>query len=151
MDRIYMKMAVELSIASKCKRAKYGSIIVSEDGRHIGIGWNGKPIGSKCDNVCFREGLPPNSPKENCCIHAEVNAIINSGVDVCRRGTMYVTGTPCNDCALVIMQSGIRRLVYLVDPNPWNHTGSSNDDFWEKYGVAIERVSLSLNDELPSV
>ena len=144
MDPIFLKMAVLLAEASKCKRAKYGSVIVSEDGKRVSIGWNGKPAGSICDDVCFREGLPPNSPKNNCCIHAETNNIINSSVDVRRNGTMYVSGIPCNDCALLIMQSEISRLVYLSDPNPWGHSGSSDDSFWAQYGSKIERVPLSL-------
>ena len=142
-----MKMACELRNASKCKRAKYGTIIVSEDGKRVGIGWNGKPAGSICDHLCFRENLPQNSPKENCCIHSEVNAIINAGSETCKNGTMYVTGIPCNDCALLIMQSGIKRLVYLIDENEWHHKGSSDEAFWKKYGIKIERVPFYYNEK----
>jgi deoxycytidylate deaminase len=51
--------------------------------------------------------------------------------------TLYVSGVPCKDCALRIMQSGIRRLVYL---NEGMHVGSTPDEFWEKYGFGQDRL-----------
>lgn len=58
-------------------------------------------------------------------------------------GTMYVSGIPCNDCALLIMQSGVRRLVYLDGPAASGHIGSSTDELWAQYGVPIERCAFT--------
>lgn len=139
----YMRMAFEASKGSKCKRANYGTVIVSKDGRLVSTGYNGKPRGSTNDNVCYREGLPPNSPKENCCIHSEANAIMFSDPVSRIGGTMYVSGVPCNDCALLILQSGIVRLVYYTGPQLSGHKGSSDETFWTKYGSTIERVEVN--------
>jgi dCMP deaminase len=143
MDGIYMKMAVVMAEASKCHRAGYGSVIVSADGKRISAGYNGKPKDSINDDVCYREGLPPNSPKANCCIHSEVNVIIHTDPDVRKGASMYTSGVPCNDCAIIIMQSGITELIYLIDPIPGGHVGSSNDDTWESYGSKIQRIPFS--------
>lgn len=74
-DAYFMNIALKVADGSKCIRAKYGSVIVSKDGRIISTGYNGKPRGSKNDHICYRNGLPDNSPKPNCCLHSEANAI----------------------------------------------------------------------------
>lgn len=145
-DKYYMKLAHAVSRGSKCVRANYGTVIVSKDGRIVSTGYNGKPRGSTNDHVCYREGLPPNAPKENCCIHSEANAIMFSDPVERQEATMYVSGIPCNDCALLILQSGISRLVYYTGPQSSGHRGSSDDSFWEKYGSNIERVDFTQED-----
>ena len=142
-DKYYMDLAFQVSKGSKCVRAQYGSVIVHRDGYIVATGYNGKPAGSCNDGVCYRVGLPPNAPKENCCLHSEVNAVTFAGRERCMGGTLYVCGIPCNDCALVVMQSGIARLVYFDGATASGHRGCSNDDYWEKYGSQIERVAYS--------
>ena len=145
-DRDYMRLAIEVADMSKCVRAKYGTVIVSEEGLVVTTAFNGKPRGACNDGVCYREGLLPNSTdKPNCCIHSEVNALMFSSVAARRGGTMYVSGIPCKDCALLIMQSGVKRLVYL--DNESGHRGNSDDEFWRSYGVPIERVSIKEIEE----
>ena len=140
-DWRYMRLALEVARMSKCVRAQYGTVIVSEEGLVVTTAFNGKPRGACNDGVCYREGLPPNSAdKPNCCIHSEQNALMFSSVSARRGGTIYVSGIPCKDCALLIMQSGIRRLVYL--DNTEGHRGNSDDEFWADYGVPIERIAL---------
>lgn len=140
-DRYYVNLAFEIAKGSKCRRATYGSLIVAADGKRIvATGYNGKPAGCVNDNVCYREGLAPNSGvKANCCLHSEVNALMFSDPLARQGGTMYVSGRPCRDCALVIMQSGIARLVYYDGASPQGHLGDSDDEFWKQYsprGVA---------------
>jgi len=60
-DKYFMEIAFNVSKASKCKRAQYGSVIISKDERIISTGYNGKPRNSINDSVCYREGLPDNS------------------------------------------------------------------------------------------
>jgi dCMP deaminase len=142
-DAYFMRMAFEAASGSKCVRAQYGSVIVSRDGRVVSTAYNGKPRGSTCDQHCFRLGLPANSPKENCCLHSEANAIMFSDPLARAGGTLYVSGVPCNDCALTIMQSGVARLVYFAGETAHGHRGSSDDSFWEKYGSQIVRVPFT--------
>ena len=145
-DRYYIKMAETVSTASKCGRAKYGSVIVSSDSRVISTGYNGKPKNSCNDCICYRENITPNTPastiikhyKNNCCLHSETNALLFSNPVDRQRGTIYVSGVPCNDCALLIMQSGLARIVYQDVTTPEGHRGSSDEEFWKKYNVPIE-------------
>jgi deoxycytidylate deaminase len=142
-DKYYMDLALQVSKGSKCIRAQYGTVIVSSAGHIVSTGYNGKPAGSCNDGICYRVGLPPNAPKENCCLHSEVNAITFAGRERCLGATLYVSGIPCNDCALVQMQSGIVRLVYFDGAALTGHRGCSNNDYWEKYGSKIERVAFT--------
>lgn len=142
-DRHYMELAFKVSEESKCVRAHYGSVIVSSDGRIVSTGRNGKPRGSINDHICYREGLPPNSPKQNCCLHSEQNAIMFCSPVDRMNGTIYVSGVCCNDCALIIMQSGLRRLVYYDGATSSGHIGSSTNELWEAYGSTIDRVAFS--------
>lgn len=136
-DKYFIDIARQVAAGSKCKRAKFGSVIVSADKRRIiSTGFNGKPCGSTCDNFCFREGLPPNTPGHNCCIHSEANAIMFSSPLERKGATIYVTGKPCNDCTLAILQSGITRLVHLVPET--GHPGWAGEDVVAKYGVPLE-------------
>lgn len=145
-DKYYMDLAFQVLKGSKCVRAQYGTVIVSVNGTIVSTGYNGKPAGSCNDKICYREGLPPNAAKENCCIHSEVNAITFVGRDKCIGGTLYVSGIPCNDCALIVMQSGIARLVYFNGAAATGHKGCSNDDYWEKYGSKVDRVSFTFEE-----
>lgn len=133
-DRYFMNLAFNVALASKCPRAQYGSVLTSPDGRVISTGYNGKPRGASNDNVCYREGLPDNSPKPNCDIHSEINCLLFSDPVARQGGTLYVSGIPCTDCLLVIFQSGISRLVFYDGPASSGHRGNFSWEFVRQYG-----------------
>jgi len=141
-DEYFMNLAIQISTGSKCVRAKYGTVLVSKDGRVVGTGFNGKPRGSCNDHICYREGLQPNSPKENCCIHSEANAIMFTNPLDREGGTAYVSGICCLDCMLLLLQSGVSRIVYLDSEESNGHKGSSTYESWEKYGCNVEVVAF---------
>ena len=131
-DTVYMKMAIEWSILSHCKRKKVGSLIV-KNGMIISDGYNGTPSGT--DNNC-----------EDCngvtnwyVIHAEANAILKCAKwgQSCHGSTMYLTHSPCKDCSKLILKSGISRLVY-------NELYKDRDgvDFLEKSGLEIIKLGI---------
>ena len=143
----FLNLALQVSTASKCLRAQYGTVIISRDGRVVSTGYNGKPRGSCNDNECYRLGLPDNASKPNCCLHSETNALLFCNPLEVRGGTMYVSGIPCIDCMLLIMQSGIGKLVYLNASSASGHKGNFDIAFVEKYGfmdkieiVSVERI-----------
>lgn len=138
-----MDLAFDVSKGSKCLRAQYGSVLVHYNGHIVATGYNGKPAGSCNDHICYRQGLPPNAPKENCCLHSEVNVAMFAGKERASGGTLYVSGVPCNDCALVIMQLGVTRLVYFSGVQPSGHRGCSDEPYWDKYGKSILRVPFT--------
>jgi dCMP deaminase len=107
LDNRYLRMAHIWSENSYCKRRKVGALVV-KDKTIISDGYNGTPSGF--ENVCEDE----NNVTKPYVLHAEANAITklarstNSG----EGATLYVTASPCIECAKLIIQAGIKRVVY---------------------------------------
>lgn len=118
-DRRYLNIAKEVSTWSKDPSTKVGAVIVDQEGRVIGTGYNGFPRG--VDDA--PERYSNRELKYEFVVHAEVNAVLTAGHRA-RGGTLYVYpafGSPsmCTGCAKVIIQSGVRRVVGLgenIDP-----------------------------------
>lgn len=107
LDKRYLKMASIWAENSYCRRRKVGAIIV-KDQMIISDGYNGTPSGF--ENVCEDE----NGLTKPYVLHAEANAITkvarsNNSSD---GATLYVTASPCLECAKLIIQAGIKRVVY---------------------------------------
>jgi dCMP deaminase len=122
-DIKYLKLATcGAKIFSTCDSRKYMAIVVDDMGHVVGIGYNGSPKGmAHCDQGgCPRlnQKVDRGSNYDNCvAIHAEQNALLHSDYTARRRGgTIYVNGPPCFTCAKLISNSGIKRLVFLYDP-----------------------------------
>jgi dCMP deaminase len=118
LDQYFMQMARLASMRSTCLRRKTGAVIVKE--KHIlSTGYNGAPKGLKhCKEVgCLREKLkvPPGERHELCRgLHAEENTIIQAalfGVSI-KDATIYSTHHPCSVCAKMLINAGIREIVY---------------------------------------
>lgn len=96
---------------SKDPETQVGACIVSKDKKIVGVGYNGFPIG--CDDDKF-PWLKNKDDKFNCKLtyvcHAEVNAILNKQSANLKNCTMYVSLFPCNECAKVIIQSGLKKI-----------------------------------------
>lgn len=107
-DHAYMRMAQEWSKLSHCTRKKVGALIVKE-GMIISDGYNGTPSGfaNDCEDA---QGLTLWYV-----LHAEANAIMKvaRSTNNARGATLYLTHSPCKECSKLILQSGIKRLVYL--------------------------------------
>ena len=106
-DDKYMQMAAIWATNSYCKRRQVGALIV-KDRMIISDGYNGTPSGF--ENICEDE----NGVTKPYVLHAEANAIskIAKSGNSAEGATLYVTASPCLECAKLIIQSGIRRVVY---------------------------------------
>ena len=114
-DDYFMSVAVLSAKRSKDPSTQVGACIVNTDRKIVGIGYNGFPTGCSDDELPWaREAQDPLDTKYPFVCHAEMNAIVNSSGSV-KHCTMYVDLFPCNECAKLIVQSGIRRVVYLSD------------------------------------
>lgn len=120
-DQVRMDMAVALAQKSRCVRAQYAAVIVDINKRVIGEGYNGPPAtypyGGPCAGWCPRGRHGPTTETavtyDDCpALHAEANALLNC---VCRpdQATIFVNGIICFNCAKLIGNSGIRRVVML--------------------------------------
>ncbi|CAE6933681.1 DCTD [Symbiodinium sp. KB8] len=111
-----MSLAFLSAQRSKDPSTQVGACIVDEDNRIVSVGYNGFPRG------CSDEELPwarvadsPLDTKYMYVCHAEVNAVMNKNTASLKGARMYVALFPCNECAKIIIQSGIAEVVYLSD------------------------------------
>ena len=106
-DQRYLQMAQIWAQNSYCKRRQVGALIV-KDKMIISDGYNGTPAGF--ENVCEDE----NNVTKPYVLHAEANAItkVARSNNSSENATLYITDSPCMECAKLIIQSGIRRVVY---------------------------------------
>ena len=165
-DIAYMKMAMVMAELSHAIRYKVGCIVLSKDGQLISQGFNGTPSG--CDNCCeeviceykWIHGCQKNGELietvlnvEHCkdckfcklitkkeVLHAETNAISK-----CAKwnsstvgGTLYVTLSPCIDCAKLIIQAGISRLVYLDE-----YRDVSGIKLLNNVGIKVQQLDIT--------
>ncbi|MCK9268355.1 MAG: cytidine/deoxycytidylate deaminase family protein [Alkaliphilus sp.] len=120
-DEYFIEIAEVVKTRSTCLRRQVGAIIV-KDKQILSTGYNGAPTGLKhCEETgCLREQLEvPSGERHELCrgLHAEQNAIIQAslhGVKI-EGATIYVTTQPCVVCAKMIINSGIKRVVYRGD------------------------------------
>ncbi|HRR17279.1 MAG TPA: dCMP deaminase family protein [Bacteroidales bacterium] len=106
-DKRYLEMALIWAKNSYCKRRQVGALIV-KDKMIISDGYNGTPAGF--ENVCEDE----NGLTKPYVLHAEANAItkVAKSNNSSENATLYVTSSPCIECSKLIIQSGIKRVVY---------------------------------------
>jgi dCMP deaminase len=107
LDKRYLRMATIWAENSYCKRLQVGALIV-KDKMIISDGYNGTPAGF--ENICEDE----TGTTYPYVLHAEANAItkIACSGNNSNGATLYVTASPCIECAKLIIQAGIRRVVY---------------------------------------
>lgn len=109
-------------IFSTCAKRQYASIVIAENKRVVGFGYNGSPSGMPhcVDGACPRlHQNSANGSNYDTCIaqHAEAGALLWSDPSLRRGGTLIVNGPPCMGCAKLIASSGIIRVVYKYDEN----------------------------------
>ncbi len=118
LDEYFMEIASVVAKRSTCLRQHVGAVIV-KDKRILATGYNGAPSGMPhCEEVgCLRDKMAvPSGERQELCrgVHAEQNAIIQAakfGISV-DGGTLYSTHCPCITCAKIIINAGIKRVVY---------------------------------------
>lgn len=125
-------MAMEWAKLSYCKRRKVGALIV-KDRMIISDGYNGTPSGF-----------------ENCCedeegktlwyvLHAEANAILKlaGSTQSAKDATLYLTLSPCKECSKLVLQSGIRKLVYVDE-----YSDDSGIEFLKEHKIEILKIPM---------
>lgn len=129
-DRSYLRMAQVWAENSYCNRRKVGALIV-KDKMLISDGYNGTPSGF--ENVCEDE----EGHTKPYVLHAEANAItkVAKSNNSSNGATLYVTAAPCMECAKLIIQSGIRRVVYLE-----SYRLSDGIELLERAGIEVVQI-----------
>jgi dCMP deaminase len=112
----FMSVAYLSAMRSKDPNTQMGACIVNSDNKIVGIGYNGMPTG--CSDDCLpwaRSAANVLDTKYPYVCHAELNAIVNKNSSDLKNCTLFVGLFPCNECAKLIIQSGIKKVVYISD------------------------------------
>jgi len=116
-DEYFMNIAEDVALRSTCMRRQIGTVIVDSETKEIvATGYNGNPRGQEhCTIIgCIRDiqKIPSGERSEVCtAVHAEQNALLQAGTRS-RGATMYCLIMPCNTCAKMIVNAGIKRVVF---------------------------------------
>ena len=129
-DSRYLEMAEVWAKNSYCKRRQVGALIV-KDRMIISDGYNGTPSGF--ENICEDE----NGVTKPYVLHAEANAItkVAKSGNSSQGSTLYVTASPCLECSKLIIQSGIKRVVYKDE-----YRLTDGVDLLRRAGIEVEKI-----------
>jgi dCMP deaminase len=130
--KYFATIAEETAKLSSAIKLQVGCVIV-KDNRILSVGYNGTPSG--WDNCCEEDGKT--KPEV---LHAEANALMKlcSSTESSLSATLFVTHTPCIECAKLIYQAGISQVYYI---NEYNATKGCGKEFLEKAGIRCQIVS----------
>jgi dCMP deaminase len=137
LDQRYLKMAIIWAQNSYCKRRKVGALLV-KDKMIISDGYNGTPAGF--ENICEDE----NNLTKPYVLHAEANAItkVAKSGNSSLGATLYVTSSPCLECAKLIIQAGIKRVIFTE-----NYRLEDGINLLKRANIEVKHVEL---DEIQS-
>lgn len=136
LDQRYLRMARIWSENSYCQRRKVGALVV-KDKMIISDGYNGTPSGF--ENVCEDD----NNVTKPYVLHAEANAItkLARSNNNSEGATLYVTASPCMECSKLIIQAGIRRVVYGEE-----YRLSDGLDLLRRAGIELKYIKCDNNE-----
>jgi len=134
-DGRFLELAQLVATWSKDPSTKVGSVIVDAKRRVLSVGYNGFPRGLPDDPAT----LAKRDAKLSMTVHAEMNAILNTGVPTSLEGaTLYSSLYPCNECAKAIIQSGIARVVtYAPTSAKWKVAHDTASQMFDSAGVDV--------------
>nr|MDO8117220.1 dCMP deaminase family protein [Candidatus Sigynarchaeota archaeon] len=144
-DEYFMEIANIVAKRSTCLRRDVGAVLVS-DGHILSTGYNGPPAGLQhcTPDTCIRAKYKiPSGEKPHLCraVHAELNCIIQAAVHgTSIKGddtTIYVTAFPCIDCTKVLINAGIKRIVFLDEYDASNEIRNA---LIEESGIKLQQL-----------
>jgi dCMP deaminase len=119
-DEYFMAVALLSAQRSKDPNTQVGACVANDQNKIVGVGYNGFPRGCSDDELPWERTGSFLDTKYPYVCHAELNAVLNSITTDLRNCRIYVGLFPCNECTKVIIQSGIREIIFLSDK--YGHT-----------------------------
>ena len=137
-DEYFMGVAILSSKRSKDPSTQVGACIVNKDKKIVGIGYNGFPNGINDDEFPWGKDGDYVNTKYPYVVHAEPNAILNatSSLFDC---SIYVTLFPCCECAKIIIQSGIKEIIYISDKHSCDDSTVASKRLFDAAGVTYRQ------------
>jgi len=139
-DTYFMGIAQLSSKRSKDPKTQVGACIVNQDNKIVGIGYNGFPKDISDDEFPWHDQGNFLETKYPFVVHAEANAILNASQDL-KECKLFVTLFPCNECTKLIIQSGIKELVYISNKDEGKDFQVASKKMLEKAQVKLRQIS----------
>lgn len=138
-DDYFMNIAELTALRSKDENSKVGAVIVNNENKIISVGYNGFPTGIDESQVPHGRCGDFLNTKYPYVVHAEANAIINGSNNYkdCR---LYVTLFPCNECAKLVCQSGIKEVIYLSDKYKDSDNNIAARKLFDLCGISYRKI-----------
>jgi dCMP deaminase len=147
-----MQVADAISRRSRCSRAQIGAVVVSKDQRISSTGYNGPaslfPTEEECMSWCPRaQGLTTLDNTYDSCpsIHAEANALLYVDRSRVEGGTIYITDAACYQCAKLISNSGITRVVMRIGTRAAHRLPDATVEYFKKCNIDVV-ITEDVND-----
>jgi len=151
-DEVWMQVADTVAQRSRCSRAQIGAVVVSKNQRISSTGYNGPaallPVEGDCIEWCPRaQGLTDlNNTYDSCpSIHAESNALLYVDRSRVEGGTIYITDAACYQCAKLISNSGITRVVMRIETRAAHRLPDATVDYFKKCNIEVV-ITEDVND-----
>jgi dCMP deaminase len=141
-DQYFMKIAEVVKLRSTCLRRSVGAVLV-KDSHILSTGYNGAPSGFKhcTPETCMRVNLQTGEKPELCRgVHAEINCIIQAalhGTSIMGDTTLYTTTFPCMSCLKLLINAGIKRIVYK---EPYNMKNNVKMEMIKEANLIINQI-----------
>lgn len=146
-DETWLDVANTVAKRSRCSRAQMGSVIVSQDNHIVATGYNGPaadwPESGECINWCERAkgNAPLDNVYDSCpSIHAEANALLYVDRSRSLGGTIYIVSPPCMQCAKLISNSGLARVVCIINKSDMHRKPYEVLDYLRKCNIEVTVV-----------
>ena len=145
-DEYFMWIAILSAQRSKDPNTQVWACIVNQDNHIVWIWYNWFPCG------CNDEDLPRDrewdflDTKYPYVVHAEVNAVLNSGWRNLKDWKIYVALFPCNECAKVIIQSWIKEIIYLSDKYDWTPGNVAAKKMFEQAWIKLTKLNVTKDE-----
>ena len=150
-DAFFMGIAKLAAGRSKDPSTQVGACIVSESNRILSIGYNGTPNGFNDNEFPWdRNGNCENETKYPYVCHAELNATLNfrGNKKDLENAKIYVDLFPCNECAKIIIQSGIKEVIYLSDKYATSENNIASRRLFDECGVKYTKIKLDKEKQI---
>lgn len=145
-DEYFMAVSFLSALRSKDPNTQVGACIVSNEYKIVGIGYNGMPRGCHDDSLPWgRAAEDPLETKYMYVCHAEMNAILNKNCSSVVGCVIYVALFPCNECAKMIIQSGIKEVIYFSDKHASQPSTVAAKRLLSLAGVSVRQFIPRMN------
>jgi dCMP deaminase len=146
-DATWLAIAQVAAYRSRCDKAQVGAVIVTPDNRVASISYNGPPRGQAltgpCGRWCPRAQNGESGASYDRCfsIHAEANGLLRADHTAIQGGTIYVSAACCINCARLIANSGLRRVVHVVGECDAHRDPDGVEQYLRRCGLSAIRAA----------